>query len=177
MHPGPMNRGVEIDSPVADGAQSVILPQVTFGIAVRMAVMSIVAGERRHEDPIKNGRVIDPASGRDEICDLAIAAGRMLAIKEHCLQLLAQPRDRRRPVASSCPGWWTWRPACASRATEHGPGSRRRAASDDATGRVDHAVGGKARRDVLDGEDAGVSNGHVADFVAARRPGRPHARL
>ena len=44
MHPGPMNRGVEIDSPVADGPQSVILPQVTFGIAVRMAVMSIVAG-------------------------------------------------------------------------------------------------------------------------------------
>ena len=44
MHPGPMNRGVEIDSAVADGAQSVILPQVTFGIAVRMAVMSLVAG-------------------------------------------------------------------------------------------------------------------------------------
>jgi aspartate carbamoyltransferase catalytic subunit len=44
MHPGPMNRGVEIDSSVADGAQSVILPQVTFGIAVRMAVMSMVAG-------------------------------------------------------------------------------------------------------------------------------------
>jgi aspartate carbamoyltransferase catalytic subunit len=44
MHPGPMNRGVEIDSAVADGARSVILPQVTFGIAVRMAVLSILAG-------------------------------------------------------------------------------------------------------------------------------------
>ena len=44
MHPGPMNRGVEIDSSVADGEQSVILPQVTFGIAVRMAVMSLLAG-------------------------------------------------------------------------------------------------------------------------------------
>ncbi len=44
MHPGPMNRGVEIDSAVADGSQAVILPQVTFGIAVRMAVMSILAG-------------------------------------------------------------------------------------------------------------------------------------
>ncbi|UZD56538.1 aspartate carbamoyltransferase catalytic subunit [Caldimonas aquatica] len=44
MHPGPINRGVEIDSAVADGRQSVILPQVTFGIAVRMAVMSIIAG-------------------------------------------------------------------------------------------------------------------------------------
>lgn len=44
MHPGPMNRGVEIDSAVADGKQSVILPQVTNGIAVRMAVMAILAG-------------------------------------------------------------------------------------------------------------------------------------
>ncbi len=44
MHPGPMNRGVEIDSNVADGPQAVILPQVTFGIAVRMAVMGILAG-------------------------------------------------------------------------------------------------------------------------------------
>ncbi|PWW47874.1 aspartate carbamoyltransferase [Melaminivora alkalimesophila] len=44
MHPGPINRGVEIDSAVVDGPQAVILPQVSFGIAVRMAVMSIVAG-------------------------------------------------------------------------------------------------------------------------------------
>ncbi len=44
MHPGPMNRGVEIDSAVADGSHAVILPQVTFGIAVRMAVMSMLAG-------------------------------------------------------------------------------------------------------------------------------------
>lgn len=46
MHPGPMNRGVEIDSAVADGPQSVILNQVTFGIAVRMAVMSILASSK-----------------------------------------------------------------------------------------------------------------------------------
>ena len=44
MHPGPINRGVEIDSAVADGGQSVILQQVTYGIAVRMAVMSMVMG-------------------------------------------------------------------------------------------------------------------------------------
>ncbi len=44
MHPGPINRGVEIDSGVADGTHSVIMPQVTFGIAVRMAVMAILAG-------------------------------------------------------------------------------------------------------------------------------------
>jgi aspartate carbamoyltransferase catalytic subunit len=43
MHPGPMNRVVEIDSTIADGNQSVILNQVTFGIAIRMAVMSILA--------------------------------------------------------------------------------------------------------------------------------------
>jgi aspartate carbamoyltransferase catalytic subunit len=43
MHPGPMNRGVEIDSEVADGPQAVILNQVTFGIAVRMAVLSTVS--------------------------------------------------------------------------------------------------------------------------------------
>ncbi|WP_028452210.1 aspartate carbamoyltransferase catalytic subunit [Chitinilyticum aquatile] len=47
MHPGPMNRGVEIDSVVADGKQAVILPQVTFGIAVRMAVLSIVTANQR----------------------------------------------------------------------------------------------------------------------------------
>lgn len=46
MHPGPMNRGIEIDSAVADGQASVILPQVTFGIAVRMAVLSIVASSK-----------------------------------------------------------------------------------------------------------------------------------
>jgi len=43
MHPGPMNRGVEIESAVADSGQAVILNQVTFGIAVRMAVMSMLA--------------------------------------------------------------------------------------------------------------------------------------
>ncbi|CAB9541256.1 Aspartate carbamoyltransferase (EC 2.1.3.2) [uncultured Gammaproteobacteria bacterium] len=45
MHPGPINRGIEIDSSVADSNQSVILQQVTNGIAVRMAVMEILAGK------------------------------------------------------------------------------------------------------------------------------------
>ena len=44
MHPGPINRGVEIDSRVADGPRSVILEQVTNGIAARMAIMSITLG-------------------------------------------------------------------------------------------------------------------------------------
>jgi len=46
MHPGPINRGVEIASSVADGPQSVILEQVTHGIAVRMAVMSMTLGSQ-----------------------------------------------------------------------------------------------------------------------------------
>ncbi len=50
MHPGPMNRGLEIDSSVADGPQSVILPQVTNGIAVRMAVMAIIMGGKAQEE-------------------------------------------------------------------------------------------------------------------------------
>jgi aspartate carbamoyltransferase catalytic subunit len=48
MHPGPINRGVEIDSRVADGPQSVILQQVSNGIAVRMAVMSMLM--RGHDE-------------------------------------------------------------------------------------------------------------------------------
>jgi aspartate carbamoyltransferase catalytic subunit len=44
MHPGPANRGVEIESSVMDGNQSVILQQVSFGISVRMAVMSMIVG-------------------------------------------------------------------------------------------------------------------------------------
>lgn len=44
MHPGPINRDVEITSEVADGPNSVILEQVTNGLAVRMAVLFLVAG-------------------------------------------------------------------------------------------------------------------------------------
>jgi aspartate carbamoyltransferase catalytic subunit len=46
LHPGPMNRGVEIDSDVADGPHSVILHQVTNGVAVRMAVLYLLAGNK-----------------------------------------------------------------------------------------------------------------------------------
>ena len=46
LHPGPMNRGVEIDSDVADGPHSVILNQVTNGVAIRMAVLYLLAGGR-----------------------------------------------------------------------------------------------------------------------------------
>jgi len=60
MHPGPINRGVEIDSTVADGKHSVILPQVTFGIAVRMAVMSTIAGNIAHP---RSGFAAPPPGG------------------------------------------------------------------------------------------------------------------
>ncbi len=47
MHPGPMNRGVEIDSAVADGPRSVILDQVTNGVAIRMAILYLLSGGER----------------------------------------------------------------------------------------------------------------------------------
>ena len=51
MHPGPMNRGVEIDSDVADGPQSVIRRQVANGVAVRMAVLEHIAAARGMRAP------------------------------------------------------------------------------------------------------------------------------
>jgi aspartate carbamoyltransferase catalytic subunit len=51
MHPGPINRGVEIDSKVADGHRSVILQQVTHGISIRMAIMSMAMRRDLGEKP------------------------------------------------------------------------------------------------------------------------------
>jgi aspartate carbamoyltransferase catalytic subunit len=56
LHPGPMNRGVEIDSDVADGPHSVILDQVTNGVAVRMAVLYLLAGGRAELAEAAKGR-------------------------------------------------------------------------------------------------------------------------
>ncbi|MEO6864089.1 MAG: aspartate carbamoyltransferase catalytic subunit [Gemmatimonadaceae bacterium] len=59
LHPGPMNRGVEIDSDVADGPHSVILPQVTNGVAVRMAVLYLLSGGRPElAEAAKTGKVV-----------------------------------------------------------------------------------------------------------------------
>jgi aspartate carbamoyltransferase catalytic subunit len=58
LHPGPMNRGVEIDSDVADGPFSVILDQVTNGVAVRMAVLYLLSGGKPE--------LAEAAKGRDE---------------------------------------------------------------------------------------------------------------
>lgn len=54
MHPGPMNRGIEISSEVADGGRSLILDQVTNGVAVRMAVLYLLAGAPGSGDQIKH---------------------------------------------------------------------------------------------------------------------------
>lgn len=56
MHPGPINRGVEIDSQVAYHPRSVILQQITHGIAVRMAVMAMILGSRGHEPTTDTSR-------------------------------------------------------------------------------------------------------------------------
>ena len=53
MHPGPVNRGVELDSAVADGPRSVILDQVTNGLAVRMAVLYLVSGSAKVEEEVE----------------------------------------------------------------------------------------------------------------------------
>ena len=53
MHPGPINRGIEIQPDVADGPQSVILEQVTNGVAVRMAVLYLVSHRGRPAAPVE----------------------------------------------------------------------------------------------------------------------------
>ena len=70
MHPGPMNRGIEIASEIADGSRSLILDQVTNGVAVRMAVLYLLAGGGRTEveenkiGPAENGTKKGKATGR-----------------------------------------------------------------------------------------------------------------
>jgi len=53
MHPGPMNRGVEIDSAVADSDQAIILDQVLNGVASRMAILYLLLGGKYDENDIK----------------------------------------------------------------------------------------------------------------------------
>jgi aspartate carbamoyltransferase catalytic subunit len=60
MHPGPMNRGIEISSELADGGQSLILDQVTNGVAVRMAVLYLLAGAGKGENGAKTQSVLSP---------------------------------------------------------------------------------------------------------------------
>src|SRR5690606_15399608 len=68
MHPGPINRGVEIESNVADGPQSVILHQVSYGIAVRMAVMAMaMSGQQQEKNELaEQAAVNDQEEARSE---------------------------------------------------------------------------------------------------------------
>ena len=54
MHPGPMNRGIEIDSDVADGKQAIILNQVLNGVASRMAILYLLLGQKIPEESEKS---------------------------------------------------------------------------------------------------------------------------
>ena len=87
MHPGPINRGVEIDSSVADGSRSVILQQVSHGIAVRMGGHGHGHGHGGDRGArtvstlhIRGGRLVDPANGVDVKRDVYVAEGRVAAI-------------------------------------------------------------------------------------------------
>jgi aspartate carbamoyltransferase catalytic subunit len=64
LHPGPMNRGVEIDSDVADGPCSVILDQVTNGVAVRMAVLYMLSGGNPQLADAAKGGARDASTGK-----------------------------------------------------------------------------------------------------------------
>lgn len=66
MHPGPMNRGVEIAQDVADGAHSVILRQVTNGVAVRMAVLYLLAGRETPAEGASETQTVEVRKSHDE---------------------------------------------------------------------------------------------------------------
>src|SRR5215467_5636672 len=64
LHPGPLNRGLEISSAVADGPYSVIMNQVTNGLAVRMALLYLLVARSKAEDAVELEPVAEPARGR-----------------------------------------------------------------------------------------------------------------
>ncbi len=72
MHPGPMNRGIEIADEVADGPYSVILDQVENGVAVRMAILYLLTGREIMKILIRGGRLIDPKNDLDGKFDILI---------------------------------------------------------------------------------------------------------
>src|SRR5947199_7416240 len=65
MHPGPMNRGIEVASEIADGGRSLILDQVTNGVAVRMAVLYLLAGAGKRDSGAKKNGKSGPKERRD----------------------------------------------------------------------------------------------------------------
>ncbi len=82
MHPGPMNEGVEIAADVAAGAQSVITDQVTNGVAIRMALLYLLAGSAAHVTDLDIGRawLVDPASDREGPGEIVVRDGILEAV-------------------------------------------------------------------------------------------------
>ncbi len=64
LHPGPLNRGLEIASAVADGPYSVIMNQVTNGLAVRMALLYLLVARSKAVDAVELEPVTEPVRGR-----------------------------------------------------------------------------------------------------------------
>ena len=109
MHPGPANRGVEIESSVMDGNQSVILQQVTFGIAVRMAVMSMIVGPvracRPKNEPGRSRTVwsIHPRATSESRPTCLSAEGVIVGIGEKPADIRST-RSSMPIINTSCPG-------------------------------------------------------------------------
>jgi aspartate carbamoyltransferase catalytic subunit len=74
LHPGPMNRGVEISSTVADGPYSVIMDQVTNGVAVRMAALYVLVGRRRETETTTSDEAENPRDAGNSSRTAAAAA-------------------------------------------------------------------------------------------------------
>jgi aspartate carbamoyltransferase catalytic subunit len=67
LHPGPLNRGLEIASAVADGPYSLIMNQVTNGLAVRMAVLYLLVARSKVEDALEAEPAAEPVRGRGAV--------------------------------------------------------------------------------------------------------------
>ena len=140
MHPGPMNRGVEIDPLIADGVQSVIREQVEMGVAVRMAVLEALGSAsaegrraRRMNAPVlfANARVVDPSRGLDARGAVLVADGRIVAAGPEVVNQGAPEGcgDRRLPRRGGASrAWSTCASSSASRAASIARRWRRRAA-------------------------------------------------
>ena len=126
MHPGPMNEGVEIAADVAAGAQSVITDQVTNGVAVRMALLYLLAGTHPRRDrrrvsghgpdlEISRAWLVDPAAGREGPGEIVVRDGILEAVT--WLDGRRRRRDRRRRRRRRARASSTSTSTCANPAT------------------------------------------------------------
>ena len=177
MHPGPMNRGVEIASEIADGPQSVIQEQVEMGVAVRMAVMEALLDPRRNPDGARamtvtvfqHARIVDPSRGIDEIGTVIVDGKKIVAAGASALNQGAPDgaTDRRLRRQDDHPG--------AGRLPRLHRRAGRRAPRNHRLGEP----GGRRRRRDLDRHDARHRSGHRrhrAGRVRAARRARHRAR-